>query len=105
METKPFHESLVTSLEAVKKRLLAKFTDENGKIDDMFIFRFRLELLPLTELLCATTIPGQFIPQMKREIGEFCVNFVTDYIDIGPTKEMDRVENYFNMMLTNLKGR
>lgn len=105
METKAFHESFIVNLQTVKDRLLKSYTNDKGKTGDTFVIRFRLELLPLMELLIATTIPKQFISQMKEEILEFSLEFVTQYANVGPKKEMDRIKEYFQMILFNLSER
>ncbi|NCT54707.1 hypothetical protein GW758_01965 [Candidatus Falkowbacteria bacterium] len=105
METKAFHESFIVNLQSLKNRLLKTFSDKKGRMSDVFIIRFRIELRPLEELLCITTIPQQFIPQVMKEINEFSENFAKEYSDFGCKEEMKLISDYFKIMLANLSER
>lgn len=112
MEIKVFHESFITNLQAVKDRLQNSYTNKKGVLSDIDVFlsRFRIELLPLVELLCITTVPQQFNSQMSKEINELSVNFFKEYTEAGfknvtSKKEMERIKEYFDIMLVSLLGR
>jgi len=112
MEIKAFHESFITNLQAVKDRLQKSYTNKKGVLSDVDVFfaRFRIELLPLVELLLITTVPQQFNSQMSKEINEFSANFFKEYTEasfkgVASKKEMERIKEYFDVMLLSLSAR